>query len=99
MNEWICVKDRLPNDDVRVLVYLGLGNYYTKIDTDRRVKGKWVRWGENVTYWMPLPEPPTKDMELTPISSNRMLSVGGEYFSKEEKAEWGFYSLCDRCRS
>ncbi|MBQ7347776.1 MAG: hypothetical protein IJW55_07450 [Clostridia bacterium] len=29
-----------------------------KIDTDRYVDGKWVRWGKYVTHWMSLPEAP-----------------------------------------
>lgn len=60
MCEWISVKDRLPDEDVRVLVYLDSDRSYTKIDTDRRFEGKWVRWGYDVTHWMPLPELPTE---------------------------------------
>lgn len=56
--KWISVKDRLPEEDVRVLVYLNTTRSYTKIDTDRRFEGKWVRWSTDVTYWMPLPAPP-----------------------------------------
>ena len=58
--EWISVEDRFPDEDVRVLVYLNSDRSYTKIDTDRRLEGKWVRWGSDVTHWMYLPEPPKK---------------------------------------
>ena len=57
---WISVKDRLPEEDVRVLVWLNTNRSYTKIDTDRRFEGKWVRWVSDVTHWMPLPAPPTE---------------------------------------
>ncbi len=59
-SEWISVKDRLPENDDRVLVYLDSERSYTKIDTDRIYYrgGQWVRWGNDVTHWMPLPTPP-----------------------------------------
>ena len=59
-SEWISVEDRLPEEDVRVLVWLNTNRSYTKIDTDRRFEGKWVRWASDVTHWMPLPTPPTE---------------------------------------
>lgn len=64
-NEWISVKDRLPNPHKqRVLVYLKNGSI--KIASD------WIDWPdgtvsfetmhneywEQATHWMPLPEPP-----------------------------------------
>ena len=61
---WISVEDRLPEKDVRVLVWLTEGaSSYTRIDTDRRTDTelygeRWARWFNNVTHWMPLPEPP-----------------------------------------
>lgn len=61
MSEWINVKDRLPYEDVRVIVYLNSDRSYTKIDTDRRFEGKWVRWGSDVTHWMPAPTPPIEN--------------------------------------
>jgi hypothetical protein len=58
--EWISVEERLPAEDVRVLVWLRKDHLttYTRIDTDRHLNGVWVRWYESVTHWMPLPEPP-----------------------------------------
>lgn len=59
LNEWISVNDRLPVECTRVLVYMNLRpGAYTLCDTDRLVNGRWVRWGDYVTHWMPLPEPP-----------------------------------------
>lgn len=62
--EWISVEERLPDNNMeRVLVFL-MDDDFTKpigdnkIDTDRFVDGKWVRWSRFVTHWMPLPEPP-----------------------------------------
>ena len=60
---WISVKDRLPEEDVRVLVWLSdeVDAYTTvrmRIDTDRRHNSRWVRWNRYITHWMPLPQPP-----------------------------------------
>ena len=55
---WVGVENQLPEEDVRVLVYIDSERSYTKIDTDRMLNGKWVRWGTDVSHWMPLPEPP-----------------------------------------
>ena len=55
-SRWISVKDRLPEENVRVLVLLK--DHPTRIDTDRIVDSRWVRWNSNITHWMPLPEPP-----------------------------------------
>lgn len=56
--EWISVDEKLPDEDIRVLVYINSDRSYTNIDTDRFSKGTWVRWYKDVTHWMPLPEPP-----------------------------------------
>ena len=56
--DWISVNDRLPTEDVRVLVYVNTDRSYTNIDTDRMLYGKWVRWYADVTHWMHLPKPP-----------------------------------------
>ncbi len=67
--KWISVKDRLPENNLaRVLVFLKDDEFtkpigFNKIDTDRCIDGKWVRWGKYVTHWMPLPEPPKKPKE------------------------------------
>jgi len=61
--EWISIKDRLPDIDKRVLIYLSHG----VIKVDERYKslygkqiGNWrYTYPEtNITHWMPLPEPP-----------------------------------------
>ena len=59
--KWIPVSERLPAFDVeRVLVMVNanliLG--YPQMDTDRYLNNRWVRYGDHVTHWMPLPEPP-----------------------------------------
>ena len=62
--EWISVEDDKPkNSSERVQVFLRDSNFTAhigspKIDTDRYIDGKWVRWRGYVTHWMPLPEPP-----------------------------------------
>jgi hypothetical protein len=68
VGKWIPVTERLPEKDVRVLVWMKDNEEgYTQMDTDRwsctMEQGyHWVRWGKNVTHWMPLPEPP-KEVE------------------------------------
>ena len=59
--EWISVKDRLPENEERVLVAVDSDKSDTKLDTDRMIYRQWVRWGMSVTHWMPLPEPPKKE--------------------------------------
>ena len=56
VQQWISVKDRLPDNEERVLVAVNSDKSNTKIDTDRMVYRQWVRWGMSVTHWMPLPE-------------------------------------------
>ena len=64
VQEWISVKDRMPEQNIRVLVWMQDNEEeYTQIDTDRwsctMEQGyHWIRWGNNVTHWMPLPKPP-----------------------------------------
>ena len=64
--EWISVKDRLPENDTRVLAYC----------KDRCIHDVKWRWADNawydkgsaavylagfVTHWLPMPEPPKED--------------------------------------
>ena len=64
MAEWIKVSERLPKNNLaRVLVFLKANDFtrpigFNRIDTDRCIDGKWVRWGENVTHWQKLPPAP-----------------------------------------
>ena len=61
VQEWISVKDRLPEDYKQRVMVICTGDYpigYPKIDTDRYVRGHWVRYGIYVTHWMPIPQPP-----------------------------------------
>ena len=67
VQEWISVKDRLPITNVGVLVYTPrLKNIF---EVFYKLDGKWeifsYRGGEilndEVTHWMPLPEPPKED--------------------------------------
>lgn len=62
MAKWIDVKKKLPQNSERVLVaLLREKTIYTTIDTDRMVKGRWVRWNGSVTHWMPLPKSPERE--------------------------------------
>ena len=60
VQEWYSVKDRLPEENERVLVWIGNNRYNdVRKDTDRVHNGKWVRWGGCVTHWTPwnMPQP------------------------------------------
>lgn len=63
MEEWISVKDRLPEEKRYVLVWkadteaFAFSMYYAEI-------GVWVSPGEDVisvSHWMPLPSPPNTE--------------------------------------
>lgn len=54
--KWISVEERLPEENVRVLVLLEPDKFHTKIDTDRLINSRWVRWSSYVTHWSPIPE-------------------------------------------
>ena len=76
--EWISVKDRLPEENnviegrkyetcsdlVIVFVRDDLGNSFTC--DDMTTNGEWINYPApqfEVTHWMPLPEPPEKNNE------------------------------------
>ena len=69
--EWVRAKDRLPNIDQKVLVYdagdeTEIHVYHFREDLDGLYwddEGGWAVDFENVTHWMPLPEPPERDDE------------------------------------
>lgn len=66
MGEWIDVKERLPEKNTRVLIYIkprkGLNPHITvaKFIGDMFLGGEGYFSFENATHWMPLPEPPTE---------------------------------------
>ena len=65
MDEWISVKDRLPESDVYVFVFLrNRDGYRYKYAFARHFGRRWIRSDNRyfVTHWMPLPEPP-KEVE------------------------------------
>ena len=61
MNEWISVKDRLPERNDRILAYTPLKPGYTELYNVTR--GFMAQLGKrsDITHWMPLPEPPKED--------------------------------------
>ena len=55
--QWISVKDRLPNENTRVLVYAKQG-CYMNLRIDYICNGGMWFYSMMVTHWMPLPELP-----------------------------------------
>lgn len=62
--EWISVEERLPKNQQRVIYYFELtgahvGAYYDSVDGPLFVGDKGYLT-DDVTHWMPLPEPPKR---------------------------------------
>lgn len=66
-SKWISVKERLPEVDEDVLAYLGEGKIEVcRLTLDRFWEASDVLYDlDDVTYWMPLPEPPKEEGENT----------------------------------
>ena len=65
MNEWISVEDRLPEDEIKYLVYgidgetvRGYNPDYICWDTEDQDDFWCHAIGGRVTHWQPLPPPP-----------------------------------------
>lgn len=58
VQEWIPVKDRLPEPTYCVLV---VGAYSEMAIDALGTDGEWMGMVEDVTYWMPLPQLPEKE--------------------------------------
>lgn len=62
MNEWISVKDRLPDNDTEVLAWVsGVGcfiEYISSASEDDQDGWTQERFTKSFDFWMPLPEPP-----------------------------------------
>ncbi len=59
--DWISVKDRLPEEEVYILLY---DDYCKEIITGELCNGNFCSYDyimPRVTHWMPLPEPPKED--------------------------------------
>lgn len=57
MSEWISVKDRLPETSYWALVTDGKNVCMADYDIDAWV-GIAHSWVEEITHWMPFPQPP-----------------------------------------
>lgn len=55
VQEWIPVKDRLPEPTYCVLV---VGAYSEMAIDALGTDGEWMGMVEDITHWMPLPQPP-----------------------------------------
>lgn len=71
MTEWISVKDRLPEDETKVLVcckavgtYKPINNIHMQTNHISSYNKRWdvsIPFGYEITHWMPLPEPPKEE--------------------------------------
>lgn len=67
MSEWISVKDRLPQGEPvsEICVVFAPPSVSPRLAFYAPQFSQWFRWDnepiENVTHWMPLPDPPTPD--------------------------------------
>lgn len=66
-SEWISVKERLPKVEADILAYIGEGSFVVCWMTH---DGYWqcpayLMDKDEVTHWMPLPEPPNEEGENT----------------------------------
>lgn len=71
--EWISVKDKMPEEDVDVLVRIDPSNSDQEIFVTSLFCGRFYNWYDqevNVTHWMPLPNPPKDTQERLVEASN-----------------------------
>lgn len=62
MSEWISVKDRLPEMKGYYLVCYPFYNRQEINIVYFRGKSQWAKCSKYITHWMPLPEPPKKEL-------------------------------------
>ena len=60
--KWIPVTERLPEPFDAVLIFDGTDNVVTSAYMTRHKEWVGIRMRNNVTHWMPIPEPP-KEVE------------------------------------
>ena len=64
---WIPVTERLPEEFVSVLVYIPSDSPFQTVREAYFVNGSWgakmwIYGADEITHWMPLPEPPKMDV-------------------------------------
>jgi hypothetical protein len=61
LGEWISVKDRLPEKDPMLCLVFRPYDGDNEWDMEVVCYRKDAYWWDDVTHWMPLPEPPHND--------------------------------------
>jgi Lar family restriction alleviation protein len=56
--QWISVKDRLPENDEYVLTYCECSTKSVRSNWYSSSRKLWHEGDDNITHWMPLPDPP-----------------------------------------
>lgn len=66
MSEWISVKERLPEKNTKVLCYFKYEPNTPDVICENVYygSGRWMSESSKVTHWMPLPEPPEKEIRI-----------------------------------
>lgn len=78
--EWISVRDRLPEDQVEVLVATRSKNGVRNIDKGYLAIDHFIHRGRaEVTHWMPMPEFPKEDFESLVIDDFQILAPSASW--------------------
>ena len=66
--DWVSVKDRLPEDGQEVFAYCSEADSFEMLVLRCLSENMWINRAldiyENVTHWMPLPEPPKENEDV-----------------------------------
>lgn len=99
MSGWISVKDRLPEDECRCLVFDAAGDIEMDV-YDGEGTFRLERCGamQHPSYWMPLPKPPEEDKPMT--NADHIRSMGDDdlaAFLCNLRSEEASGNACSKC--
>lgn len=93
MNEWISIKDKLPQENEKVLAYIDDIKEMEVCRYTCKTFIAYIMWEcKSVTHWMPLPEVPKGQTELnskyTRTDASESLDNLGEDDNESEEEEY-----------